>query len=43
MHILDRLVEKNRDEKVCFTKGNELKVTQVQLLLFFIFKSVLID
>ena len=29
-----------QDEKVYFTKGNELKITQVELLSFFIFKSI---
>ena len=31
------------DEKVRFIKGNELKVTQVELLSFFIFKSVALE
>ena len=31
-----------QDEKVCLIKGNELKVTQVELLSSFIFKSVTI-
>ena len=29
-----------QDEKVHFIKGNKLKLTQVELLSFFIFKSV---
>ena len=28
-----------QDEKMCFIKGNELKLTQVRLLSFFIIKS----
>ena len=29
-----------QDEKVRFIKGNELKLTQVELFLFFFFKRV---
>ena len=28
-----------QDEKICFIEGNESKVTQVELLLFFTFKN----
>ena len=32
-----------QDVKMCFINGNELKLTQVELILFFIFKSVSIN
>ena len=40
--LLNHLVEKNQliNEKMRFIKGNQLKVTQVELLSFFIFKSI---
>ena len=31
-----------QDEKVCFIKGNELKVTQIELFSFFIFENVFV-
>ena len=33
-------VKSTQDEKVRFMKGKQLKVTQVEFILFFIFKSV---
>ena len=33
-------VKSSQDEKVCFIQGNELKLVQVELLLFFRFKSI---
>ena len=42
MHLLKPLIREKptHDDKVCFIKGNELKLIQVALLLFFIFKSI---
>ena len=41
MHFLNLLSQEKStlDEKVHFKKGKELKLTQVELLSFFIFKS----
>ena len=33
-------VKSTQDEKMRFIKGKELKVTQIELLLFFIFKRI---
>ena len=42
MHYFKTLIREKstQDEKVCFNKGNELNVTQAELLSFFTFKSV---
>ena len=41
VHFWNRIVKKNQDDKVPFIKGHELKITQVELLPLFVFKSVL--
>ena len=42
MHFSKMLSQEksSQDEKVSFIKGNELKLTQFELLSFFIFKNV---